>query len=47
MMAHARSLRLDFQDVAALTIWFDQGHKFLEGWREQIIALKNMGQARE
>lgn len=61
MMAHARSLRLDFQDGTALTIWFDQGLGFLKVDRkcpdrlfpfhgtceEQIIALKNMGQALE
>mgnify|MGYP006996070320 FL=1 len=61
MMAHARPLRLDFQDGTALTIWFDQGLGFLKVDRkcpdrlfpfhgtceEQIIALKNMGQALE
>lgn len=30
MMAHARSLRLDFQDGTALTIWLDQGLGFLK-----------------
>ena len=61
MMTHARSLRLEFQDGTALTIWLDQGLGFLKVDRkcpdrlfpfhgtceEQIITLKNMGQALE
>ena len=30
MMAHARSLRLEFQGGTTLTIWFDQGLGFLK-----------------